>query len=62
MNDLKSQYKEGVINRRQLLNQIKESDFFIDEYGRNAKEHYYEQGKKIREFQIQREKQSQGGL
>ncbi len=62
MNDLKSQYKEGVINRRQLFNQIKESDFFIDEYGRNAKEHYYEQGKKIREFQIQREKQSQGGL
>ena len=62
MNDLKSQYKEGVINRRQLLNQIKESDIFIDESGRNAKEYYYEQGKNIRDSQIQREKQSMGSF
>jgi RHS repeat-associated protein len=62
MNDLKSQYKEGIINRRQLLNQLNESDFFRDEFGRNAKDYYYEQGKNIRESQIQRERQSKRGF
>lgn len=62
MNDLKNQYKEGLINRRKLLNIIKESDYFQDEYGRDAKKQYYEYGKQIRDQQIQREKQSRNGF
>ena len=50
MNDLKSQYKEGVINRRQLLNQIKESDFFIDEFGDTVSKSVSENRKKVRKF------------
>lgn len=62
MNDLKCQYKEGAINRRKLLNKIKELDYFQDEYGRDAKKQYYEYGKQIRNQQIQREKQSGNGF
>ena len=61
MNDLKTQYKEGTIRRREMLNTIKESDF-QDEFGRNPKKDYYEQGKNIRESQIRREKQSKSGF
>ena len=61
MNDLKTQYKEGTIRRREMLNTIKESDF-QDEFGRNTKKDYYEQGKNIRESQIRREKQSKSGF
>ena len=62
MNDLKNQYKEGLINRRKLLNIIQESDYFQDEYGRDAKKQYYEYGKQIRDQQIQREKQGRSGF
>ncbi|MBO7587111.1 MAG: RHS repeat-associated core domain-containing protein, partial [Bacteroidales bacterium] len=61
MNDLKTQYKEGTIRRREMLNTIKESDF-QDEFGGDTKKDYYEQGKKIRESQIRREKQSKSGF
>ena len=61
MNDLKTQYKEGTIRRREMLNTIKDSDF-QDEFGRNPKKDYYEQGKNIRESQIRREKQSKSGF
>ena len=62
MNSLKSQYKEGIVNRKKLLNTIKETDFFRVEYGIDAKKYYYEQGKNIRESQIKRERQSKSGF
>ena len=61
MNDLKAQYKEGTIRRREMLNVIQEGDF-QDEFGGDTKKDYYEQGKKIRESQIRREKQSKSGF
>ena len=61
MNDLKAQYKEGTIRRREMLNVIQEGDF-QNEFGGDAKKDYYEQGKNIRESQIRREKQSKSGF
>ncbi len=54
MKDLKTQYKEGTIRRREILNIIKGSDF-QDEFGRNAEQYYYEYGKQLRDAQLQRE-------
>jgi hypothetical protein len=61
MNDLKRQYKEGTLRRREILKTIKNS-VFQDEFGRDAKQQYYEQGKDIRNAQLQREKQSEKGF
>ena len=61
MNDLKAQYKEGTIRRREMLNVIQEGDF-QDEFGGDTKKDYYEQGKKIRESQLRRDKQSKSGF
>ena len=57
MNDLKVQYKEGVLNRRTMVKIINEGNF-QDEFGRNAKQQYYEEGKQYRKAQIQRESQN----
>jgi hypothetical protein len=56
MNDLKVQYKEGTLNRRTMLKIIREQDF-QDEFGRSAKQQYYENGKRYREAQLQRDHQ-----
>ena len=61
MNDLKTQYKEGTIRRREMLNVIQEGDF-QNEFGGDAKKDYYEQGKNIRESQIRRERQRKSGF